>query len=265
MLKLMTGMYTLLKTTLLAPSVYRELFDGVIEIEFGVQKYISNWSANETEKQVELFELAWWCESALPRAYLVCLLFASLKQIQSNPEHLSKTLSACKAIQHPLKGSFLYSHLHSFLKQIYFSPSETEIDNYNMQALCLGYSVETFTTLLRYFCRWHQSLPSKSTEPSYTASLYQETFSSFFQELARITSYDMFETVILPTILVEVVDCADPLAQNLIFTSMIKVIDHNDALFYCVGVRFAILAGSVGLFNKFNQSIRSRNRFEGIT
>lgn len=217
-------MYTLLKTTLLAPSVYRELFEGIMGIEYEVRRYIGQWSkTSQNGIQVELFELAWWCESALPRAYLVCLLFASLNHVQSEPEYLAKTLSACKAIQHPLKGSFLCSHLHSFLKQIYFSPSEEP--NLNMQTLCLGYSIETFTTLLRFFCRWHQSLPSKSTEPAYTSSLYQETFSGFFEELARITNFDMFETVVLPTFLVEVVNCADSLAQSLIFTSITKVKD----------------------------------------
>lgn len=213
----------MLKTTLLAPSVYRELFEGIIGIEYEVRRYISQWSKTaQICLQIELFELAWWCESALPRAYLVCLLFASLNHVQSEPEFLAKTLSAFKAIQHPLKGSFLYSHFHSFLKQIYFSPSEEE-PNLQLQTLCLGYSIETFTTLLRFFCRWHQSLPSKITEPTYTASLYQETFSGFFEELARITSFDMFETVVLPTILVEVVNCADSLAQSLIFTSITKV------------------------------------------
>lgn len=232
----MAGMYTLLKTTLLSPLIYQQLFEGVTKIEFQVQEYFENWFKRgdncDFEKQVELFELAWWCESALPRSYLICLLFASLPLIQSSPEHLSRTFSACKSVQHPLKGSFLYSHLHSFLKQIYFSyEDEDEENKIEMQTLSLGYSVECFTTLLRYFCRWNRSLPSNKTEATYTASLYEKTLSKVFQEVSKITSFDMFETILLPTMLVEVVNCGDNLAQTLVFTSIIKV--NSNCIYYC--------------------------------
>ena len=215
----MAGMYTLLKTTLLNPPVYRQLFNSIQSIEQDAHHFISTWSLTASfDKQVELFELGWWCEAAIPRAYLVTLLFYSMEELWKDPKYLADTFSVCKSIQHALKGSFLYSRLHSFLKRIYIKSEGEE-----MRTLLIGYSVETFTTLLRLFCRWHQSLPTRSTETSYIASLYEESFAKFFIELGGMCEYDLFEEVVLPTILTEVVNSGDLLAQTLVFTSLIQV------------------------------------------
>ena len=218
-------MYTLLKTTLLSPPVYSEMFEGITRIENDAHNYISQWAKlspnNSIERQVELFELGWWCASALPRAYLVTLLYSSLPSLWRESKYISDTFSVCKSLQHPLKGSFLISRLHSFLLKIYFS---TEVcDNEEATTLLLGYSIESFTVLLRLFVRWHHSLPAKSTDPSYVASLYDEAFSSIFGEISRMCSFDTFETVVLPTFLVEIVNSGDSLAQTLLFQSIIKV------------------------------------------
>lgn len=218
-MKLLAGMYTLLKTTLLNPPIYKELFQSIRSIEIDAHNFIVSWSHTAShDKQVELFELGWWCDSALPRSYLVTLLYFSLEALWKDPKYIADTFSVCKSIQHPVKGSFLYCRLHSFLKGIYKREDE-------MGALIIGYSVETFTTLLRLFCRWHQSLPSKRTETSFITSLYEESFEGFFVELAEsgICSYDMFEALVLPTILTEVVNSGDILAQTLIFKSLVKV------------------------------------------
>lgn len=212
-------MYTLLKTTLLNPPIYKELFQSVQTIERDAHDFFVGWSQSVSyEKQVELFELGWWCDSALPRAYLVTLLYFSLESLWRDPKYIADTFSVCKSIQHPLKGSFLYSRLHSFLSAILKREEE-------MNALIIGYSVETFTTLLRLFCRWHQSLPARTTETSFITSLYKETFEGFFIELAEggMCSYDMFEAIVLPTVLTEVVNSGDILAQTLIFRSVVQV------------------------------------------
>jgi hypothetical protein len=219
LLKLLAGMYTLLKSTLLSPPVYRELVDGVISVENRTKQFISQWAAKtDKEGQLELFELAWWCEAALPRAYLVTFMFSCLPALWHEPRFISDTFSACKALQHPLKGAFLSSRLHSQLKLIYKSLEEDE-----MKSLWMGYSVECFTNLLRLFVRWHSSLPLKTAETSFIASLYTETFESFFVELAGMATFDEFESVLLPTFLVEIVNCGDSLAQSLIFESIVKV------------------------------------------
>ena len=220
----MAGMYTLLKTTLLNPPIYRELFQSIRMIERDAIHFISTWAQSSTfAKQVELFELGWFCEGALQRAYLVTLLFYSLKCLWTDPKYFVDTFAVCKSIQHPLKGSFLYSRLHFFLKEIHSQSRDEEI-----RTLIIGYSVETFTTLLRLFCRWHQSLPTKTTETSYIASLYRESFEGFFAELAAdgVCSYDIFEAIVLPTILTEVVNSADLLAQTLVFTSLVRVLQE---------------------------------------
>ena len=213
-------MYTLLKTTLLNPPIYNELFQSVRSIENDAHEFIVSWSHTSSyDKQVELFELGWWCESAIPRAYLVTLLYFSLETLWRDPKYMAETFSVCKSIQHPLKGSFLYSRLHTFLKGIYNREEE-------MGALIIGYSVDTFTNLLRLFCRWHQSLPTRTTETSFITSLYEESFEGFFAELGEgeMCSYDLFEAVVLPTILTEVVNSGDILAQTLIFKSLVKVL-----------------------------------------
>lgn len=213
-------MYTLLKTTLLSPPIYRDLFVGICRVEADACRFISNWSlAAADSKQEELFELGWWCESALPRAYLVTLLFSCLPALRKDPKYISATFSVCKSVQHPLKGSFLYARLHSFLLRIFFNDELSE----EMKAVCSGYSIETFTVLLKYFCRWHLSLPTKTTEPAYVASLFHETFEGVCGQISRMTSFDMFEAVLLPTFLVEIVNCRDSLAQTLSFQAIINV------------------------------------------
>ena len=205
--------------------MYHELFKGISEIECDARHYISSWAIipgnDSVERQAELFELGWWCESALPRAYLVTLLYSSLPALWRDSKYISDTFSVCKSLQHPLKGSFLISRLHSFLLKVYFSAEVCENDE--IRTLLTGYSIESFTTLLRLFTRWHQSLPAKSTDPSYVASLYNESFSSIFGEISRMCSFDLFEAIILPTFLVEIVNSSDSLAQTLLFQSIIKV------------------------------------------
>ena len=213
-------MYTLLKTTLLNPPIYNELFQSVRSIENDAHEFIVSWSHTSSyDKQVELFELGWWCESAIPRAYLVTLLYFSLETLWRDPKYMAETFSVCKSIQHPLKGSLLYSRLHTFLKGIYNREEE-------MGTLIIGYSVDTFTNLLRLFCRWHQSLPTGTTDTFFITSLYEESFEGFFVELAEgeMCSCDLFEAVVLPTILTEVVNSGDILAQTLIFKSLVKVL-----------------------------------------
>ena len=214
-------MYTLLKTTLLSPPLYRDLFGGVCRIEADAHRFISNWAMKVSdERQVELFELGWWCESALPRAYLVTLLFSSLPALWTNPEYIAEAFAACKALQHPLKGSFLFARFHSFILRLFFTIND---DGECLKSAYSVYSVETFVTLLKYFCRWHQSLPVKGTDPSYIASLFHETFEGFFAQISRMTSSKLFESVVLPTFLVEIVNCGDSLAQSLTFQTIINV------------------------------------------
>lgn len=219
-------MYTLLKTTLLSPTNYHSLFSGISRIESDARHYISQWALlpdniSSVERQVEMFELGWWCESALPRAYLVTLLYSSLPALWTDSKYISDAFAVCKSLQHPLKGTFLITRLHTFLLQIYFSSEVCE--NEEIRTLLIGYSIESFTTLLRLFVRWHQSLPAKSTDPAYVASLYDESFSSVFGEMSRMCSFDIFEAVVLPTFLVEIVNCGDYLAQTLLLQSIIKV------------------------------------------
>lgn len=213
-------MYTLLKTTLLSPPNYNKLFLKVLEVEQDARKYFTGWALNNSvQRQVELFELGWWCEGALPRTYLVTLLFFSLPALHTDPKYILDSFSTCKSLQHPLKGSFLYSRFHNQLRRIY---KESGIDS-DLKILWLGYSVECFTALLRLFVRWNDSLPIKNTQTSYIQSLYNESFSSFFEEVAEMTSYEMFETILLPTFLVEAVNCSNALAQAQIFESIVKV------------------------------------------
>lgn len=220
LLKLMGGMYTLLKTTLLSPPFYYALFVRISWIEDDLRRYFHSWSvtANE-EDQIELFELAWWCESTLPRVYLVTMLFSALPVLWKEPRWICETFSLCKSLQHPLKGSFLYSRLHTFILRLFNNEDISE----EMRTICSGYSVEVFTSLLRLFCRWHQSLPAKTTEISFIASLFEETFEGVCGQISQMTSYDIFEELIFPTFLVEIVNCGDSLAQSLTFQSITKV------------------------------------------
>ena len=206
----MTGAYTLLKTSLLGPSQYNQLLRGIEQIEETASAFISSWAQTKSvQMQQHALELASYCDSVIPRAYLTLLIVKNCKELQKDSiqQHL---FDVCRSCLHPLKGIFLLKALLRLLETL--PPSASKID-FCLEAYCLG---------LKLMTRWPQMQPrnAQSIRIEERTLMFELAFAPMLRSIGKICTAEQFTSLVLPTIMTELVNTNDSQLQTLLFDSL---------------------------------------------
>ena len=113
-----------LKTDLLSPQSYHQLFTLIFDYILQVQSYFRK-EIKKGRNSLDLYNAVQQCVSALPIAYLMIIVGSLILENNSfdKKEILEDLLEACNNIKHPIRGLFLRYFLVKILNN-YF----TDID-----------------------------------------------------------------------------------------------------------------------------------------
>lgn len=208
--------------------------EKVENIEVSAGKYLLQWTTASnldlgieigSKREIELFELGWFCDDAISRSHLITFLYSHLdvNRVGRNPAMIEETFSCLKSIQHPQKGAFLVSKFHGKLVDSFREVAADDQNiNSNSNSLLLKYSIESFNLMLKYFIKW-SSIRDISQEE--LTSLYQKSFHILFKRVSTKLLCSLQQEEFLQTVIGEIINCADGYLQFLIFSSITQVND----------------------------------------
>ncbi len=206
-------MYALLKTSLLGPKQYAQLLNGIEATEEDATIYIKEWAQmNSVALQENLLEIAGFCSSVSQRAYLTLLVVKSCPELQAKYTQLLPEV--CKGVLHPLKGIFLQKKLLSVLQDISSNPDAF---------------IESYCLSLKLFARWLQMgmRNEKQQRILEREELFELAFCPLLRSINRVSTKDAFSTLILPTILSELINMSDSQIQTRVFDSLCSVKEYS--------------------------------------
>ena len=204
-------MYSILKSTLLGPKKYAQLLNGIEAIEEDASAFIKQWAQSKSlALQEDLLALAGFCDSAIQRAYLTLLIVKSCPELQA--KHFQLLPEVCKGVLHPLKGIYLQKKLLSVLKDININAG-TDV------------FIESYSISLKLFTRWLQMgiRADRQQRVQEREELFELAFCPLLRSINQVSSAEAFSSMILPTILSELINTSDSQIQTLIFDSIYSV------------------------------------------
>ncbi len=231
LVKLLAGMYSLLKTTLLGPQKYAQLLSGIEAIEEDASAFIKQWAQGRSVSlQEDLLALAGFCTSTIQRGYLTLLIVKCCPELQDSNSTLLKRLpEVCKGVLHPLKGIFLQKKLLSVLK--------------DLAAVDLNLFIESYSISLKLFARWLQMGMRNDRQQRIheREELFELAFGPLLRAINQVSSSESFSTLILPTILSELINTADSQTQTLVFDSLCSVCSEHQVMLLFFSPVFSLI------------------------
>jgi hypothetical protein len=153
-LQIVSGMLSLLKTTFLSPKNYFTLYQIVDScLENFVIKYVKEGIEQINELEIEdLFEVAMFSESVIPRTYLFITIFKckfeeekseNSENLKIKKDYLKRILDYCLlSIKHPIKGMTAIFHYVNKLKGDILKDCELTLNLFNL--------------MIKLYNRWEQ-------------------------------------------------------------------------------------------------------------
>jgi vacuolar protein sorting-associated protein 35 len=222
-----TEMLRELRTNLLTPKNYYELYMKVLDEMNILEEYIQSLQKNG-RPIVEIYEQVQTCGNVVPRLYLLCCVgsvyIASLEAPAK--DILKDMVEMVKGVQHPMRGLFLRNYLTLKTKNRLpdvGSPYEgiggNTQDAYN-------FILQNFAETNRLWVRLQTQGSSKEKKKREKERLdLRVLVGTNLVRLSQLEGLDVssFKAHILPKILEEVVSCKDTIAQSYLMDCIIQV------------------------------------------
>jgi vacuolar protein sorting-associated protein 35 len=225
-LKCASTMLGELRTSLLSPKSYYELYMAVTDELRFLEVYLCD-EFQKGHKITDLYELVQYAGNIVPRLYL--LITVGLVYIKSNPatkKSIMKDLvEMCRGVQNPLRGLFLRNYLLTLRNILPDSPPTKDDECGNVHD-SIDFILTNFAEMNKLWVRMqHQG---HSSEKSRREKEREELKILVGTNLVRLSQLDsvnleIYQKIILPSILEQVVSCRDAIAQEYLMECIIQV------------------------------------------
>lgn len=225
-LKCASTMLGELRTSLLSPKSYYELYMAVTDELRFLEVYLLD-EFQKGHKITDLYELVQYAGNIVPRLYL--LITVGLVYIKSNPatkKSIMKDLvEMCRGVQNPLRGLFLRNYLLT-LRNILPDSADAKDDGSGTVHDSIDFILTNFAEMNKLWVRMqHQG---HSSEKSRREKEREELKILVGTNLVRLSQLDsvnleIYQKIILPSILEQVVSCRDAIAQEYLMECIIQV------------------------------------------
>ncbi|KAK7382938.1 hypothetical protein VNO78_28602 [Psophocarpus tetragonolobus] len=229
-LKYSAQMLSELRTSRLSPHKYYELYMRAFDELRRLEIFFKDESRHGVSI-VDLYELVQHAGNILPRLYLLCTVGSVYLRCKDAPvkDILKDLVEMCRAVQHPIRGLFLRSYLSQVSKDklpdIGYEYEEGE-SNSVMDAV--EFVLQNFTEMNKLWVRLqlqHQG-PSRIKEKrEKERNELRDLVGKNLHVLSQIEGVDlqMYKDTVLPSVLEQVVNCKDELAQFYLMECIIQV------------------------------------------
>eukprot|EP01039_Chlorochromonas_danica_P006012 gene6012-6622_t len=222
-----TEMLRELKTNALSPKNYYELYMKILDELRELEEYLMSLSRNG-KSMVEVYEQVQSCANIVPRLYLLCCVggvYISSKEAPAK-DILKDLLEMIKGVQHPVRGLFLRNYLTLVSKNRLpdiGSPYEGFGGNIHDAT---SFLLQNFVETNRLWVRLQAKGSAKDKKKREKERLdLRILVGANLVRLSQLEGLDVneYKSNLLPSILQEVIDCNDTIAQSYLMDCIIQV------------------------------------------
>ncbi|KAK7280763.1 hypothetical protein RJT34_25830 [Clitoria ternatea] len=227
-LKYSALMLSELRTSRLSPHKYYDLYMRAFDELRRLEMFFKD-ETRHGVSIVDLYELVQHAGNILPRLYLLCTVGSAYLRCKDAPvrDVLRDLVEMCRGVQYPIRGLFLRSYLSQVSKDklpdVGYECQEGE-SNGAMDAI--EFVLENFTEMNKLWVRLQQQGPSRIREKKEKErNELRDLVGKNLHVLSQIEGVDleMYKDTVLPSVLEQVVNCKDELAQFYLMECIIQV------------------------------------------
>ncbi|QRV76950.1 vacuolar protein sorting-associated protein 35 [Ceratobasidium sp. AG-Ba] len=225
-LKSASTMLAELRTSSLTPKMYYELYMAVFDALRHVSNYLLDAHTSGKHHLADLYELVQYAGNIVPRLYLMITVGSVYMSIPDAPvkEIMKDMMEMSRGVQHPTRGLFLRHYLSGQTRDnLPIGDSQTQSGNLHDS---IAFVLTNFIEMNKLWVRLQHQGHSREREKREMER--RELRILVGTNLVRLSQLDgvdlnMYRTLILPSILEQVVSCKDVIAQEYLMEVVIQV------------------------------------------
>ncbi|KAL5072200.1 hypothetical protein RYX36_023087 [Vicia faba] len=227
-LKYSAMMLSELRTSRLSPHKYYELYMRAFDELRRLEIFFKDESRHGVSI-VDLYELVQHAGNILPRLYLLCTVGSVYLRCKDTPvrDVLKDLVEMCRGVQHPIRGLFLRSYLSQVSRdKLPDIGSEYEEADYGSVKDAVEFVLENFSEMNKLWVRLQHQGPGRVKEKKdKERNELRDLVGKNLHVLSQIDGVDleMYKDTVLPSVLEQVVNCKDELAQFYLMECIIQV------------------------------------------
>ncbi|CAO1634106.1 unnamed protein product [Parajaminaea phylloscopi] len=225
-LKSASTMLAELRTSSLSPKNYYRLYMAVFDSLRHLSAYLYDAHVDARHHLADLYELVQYCGNIVPRLYLMITVGSVYMSIPDAPikEIMKDIMEMSRGVQHPTRGLFLRHYLSGATRD-HLPVGSTAGPSGNLQD-SIGFVLTNFIEMNKLWVRLQHQGHSREREKREAER--RELKILVGTNLVRLSQLegvelDMYRRIILPSVLEQVVNCRDVIAQDYLMEVVIQV------------------------------------------
>ncbi|KAJ1602558.1 hypothetical protein NDA14_006517 [Ustilago hordei] len=225
-LKSASTMLSELRTSSLSPKNYYELYMAVFDALRHLSIYLYDAHTAGKHHLADLYELVQYCGNIVPRLYLMITVGSVYMSIPDAPikEIMKDVMEMSRGVQHPTRGLFLRHYLSGATRD-YLPVGQGMGPGGNLQD-SIGFVLTNFIEMNKLWVRLqHQGHSRDREKREMERKELRILVGTNLVRLSQLEGVDleMYQRTILPSILEQVVNCKDVIAQEYLMEVVIQV------------------------------------------
>ncbi|WVO17904.1 tubulin beta chain [Cryptococcus depauperatus] len=225
-LKAASSMLAELRTSSLSPKQYYELYMSVFDSLRFLSNYLYEAHTEGKHHLADLYELVQYAGNIVPRLYLMITVGSVYMSIPDAPvkEIMKDMLEMSRGVQHPTRGLFLRHYLSGQTRDFLPMGSSDGPDG-NLQD-SIGFVLTNFIEMNKLWVRLqHQGHSREREKREMERRDLRILVGTNLVRLSQLdgVDLDMYCRIILPSVLEQVVNCRDVIAQEYLMEVVIQV------------------------------------------
>ncbi|CUA71376.1 Vacuolar protein sorting-associated protein 35 [Rhizoctonia solani] len=225
-LKSASTMLAELRTSSLSPKMYYELYMAVFDALRHVSNYLYDAHTSGRHHLADLYELVQYAGNIVPRLYLMITVGSVYMSIPESPvkEIMKDMMEMSRGVQHPTRGLFLRHYLSGQTRDhLPIGDGQTETGNLHDS---IAFVLTNFIEMNKLWVRLqHQGHSREREKREMERRELRILVGTNLVRLSQLEGVDlnMYRTLILPSILEQIVSCKDVIAQEYLMEVVIQV------------------------------------------
>lgn len=225
-LKSASTMLSELRTSSLSPKNYYKLYMAAFDALRHLSIYLYDAHTSGKHHLADLYELVQYCGNIVPRLYLMITVGAVYMSIPDAPikEIMKDVMEMGRGVQHPTRGLFLRHYLSGATRD-YLPVGSSMGPSGNLQD-SIGFVLTNFIEMNKLWVRLqHQGHSRDREKREMERKELRILVGTNLVRLSQLEGVDLelYRRIILPSILEQVVNCKDVIAQEYLMEVVIQV------------------------------------------
>ncbi|XP_065913927.1 vacuolar protein sorting-associated protein 35-like [Dysidea avara] len=226
-LKHASTMLSELRTSLLSPKSYYELFMYISDQLHHLEQFLCDEFSKDNKLLADLYELVQYAGNIVPRLYLLVTVgMVYIKSgVGSKKDILKDLVEMCRGVQHPLRGLFLRNYLLQCTRNM-LPDLETESERDGTVDNSISFILLNFSEMNKLWVRMqHQGHSREKQRREQERLELRILVGTNLVRLSQLEGIDVdkYKKVVLHNLMEQVIKCRDAIAQDYLMECIIQV------------------------------------------